>query len=129
MGLTIDVNCDMGEGCGDDAVLMEFVSSVNVACGFHAGDAETMRRTVETAVEKGVAVGAHPGYRDRENFGRTAMHLPPGEVREIVAEQIDLLRDICARAGAALHHVKPHGALYNQAAKDPKLAAAIAEAV
>lgn len=129
MGLTIDLNCDMGEGCVNDAALMDFVSSVNIACGFHAGDADTMRRTVDLALEKGVAIGAHPGYRDRADFGRTQMSLPLDEVREIVVEQINDLREICTQAGAVLRHVKPHGALYNQAAKDPALSRVIAEAV
>jgi UPF0271 protein len=125
----IDLNCDMGEGCGNDAELMNHVSSVNIACGFHAGDAATMLKTVKTAIEKGVAIGAHPGYDDRENFGRVSMSLPPDEVHDIVVEQITALREICEAAGGKLRHVKPHGALYNQAAKDKKLANAIAMAV
>lgn len=125
----IDLNCDMGEGCGNDAALMDYVSSANIACGFHAGDAETMKQTVEWAVEKSVAIGAHPGYRDRENFGRTAMHLSPADVFDIVIEQVAALNEVAVRAGGVLHHVKPHGALYNQAARDTELAAAIADAV
>jgi len=119
----------MGEGCGNDADLMDFVSSVNIACGFHAGDAATMRETLETAISKGIAIGAHPGYRDRENFGRVSMSLSPDEVYDIVVEQITDLRDICKSAGGKLRHVKAHGALYNQAAKDAKLSHAIAMAV
>jgi 5-oxoprolinase (ATP-hydrolysing) subunit A len=125
----IDLNCDMGEGCENDAELMDFVSSVNIACGFHAGDAETMRRTVETAIKKGVAIGAHPGYPDRERFGRVAISLHPNKVFEIVTEQIQALRSICSDAGGKLRHVKPHGALYNQAARDQEIARAIASAV
>jgi UPF0271 protein len=125
----IDLNCDMGEGCGNDAELMKFISSANVACGFHAGNRATMTETVELAIAHDVAIGAHPGYRDPANFGRTAMSLPTKEVFAIVVEQIEELREICADRGAALRHVKPHGALYNQAAKDSELAAAIAEAV
>jgi UPF0271 protein len=127
--MKIDLNCDMGEGCRNDAALMDHISSTNIACGFHAGDAETMKRTVEMAIEKGVAIGAHPGYRDRENFGRTAMHLPAAEVVEVVTEQIAALTEIAIVSGGRLTHVKPHGALYNQAARDSELAAAIAEAV
>lgn len=127
--LTVDLNCDMGEGCGHDAELMQYISSANIACGFHAGDVETMNKTVELALEHGVAIGAHPGYSDRENFGRGAVDLPLDEVTDIVIEQLELLRSICARHGTDLHHMKPHGAMYNQAAKDPALAAAIAEAV
>ena len=119
----------MGEGCGNDAELMDYVSSANIACGFHAGDPATMKRTVETALEKGVAIGAHPGYPDRENFGRLAMDLSPKHIHEIVTEQIAALNEIVAERGGKLSHVKPHGALYNQAARDTELAAAIAEAV
>ena len=119
----------MGEGCANDAALMGYVTSANIACGYHAGDAATMRRTVETAIKKGVAIGAHPGYRDLENFGRTSMQLAPIEVYKIVAGQIASLNSVAIAAGAKLSHVKPHGALYNQAACDAKLAAAIATAV
>ncbi len=127
--MKIDLNCDMGEGCGHDAELLDLVSSANIACGFHAGDAETMRISAETAVEKGVAIGAHPGYKDRENFGRTEMSLSPKEVFDLVTEQIVLINAAAIAAGGRLEHVKPHGALYNQAARDRELAAAIAEAV
>jgi len=119
----------MGEGCGSDAQLMEFVSSVNIACGFHAGDEATMRATVETAIEKGISIGAHPSFPDRENFGRSSMHLPLEEVHVIVSKQVINLRDVCVEAGAVLHHVKPHGALYNQSAKNADLARTIAMAV
>lgn len=125
----IDLNCDMGEGCANDAELMTFVSSANIACGSHAGDIDTMKRTVELALVNGVAIGAHPGYPDREGFGRKPMSLSPKEVFAIVQEQIARLIGVCDELGAALHHVKPHGALYNQAAKDRELAASIAEAV
>ena len=127
--LSVDINCDMGEGCGNDAELMKHVSSVNIACGFHAGDDETMRRTVEIAVENGVAIGAHPSFRDRQGFGRNAANLPLPDLFDIVAEQIGTLRKICVAAGGELSHVKPHGALYNQAAKDADLARTIAKAV
>lgn len=119
----------MGEGCADDAELMKYVTSANIACGFHAGDADTMKRTLGLAIENDVAIGAHPGYRDRENFGRTNMNIPPKQVYELVTEQIAALGDIARSRGVTLTHVKPHGALYNQAAKTPELAAAIAEAV
>ncbi len=132
--MTIDLNCDMGEFTGEaaiakDAALMDFVSSVNIACGAHAGNEEVMRRTVENAVARGVAVGAHPGYADAENFGRLPMHLSAEEVFDIVAEQVSALKKIAEEQGGALHHVKPHGALYNQAARDAQLAATIASAV
>ena len=126
---TIDLNCDLGEGFGSDQELMPLISSANIACGFHAGDSETMRRTVELALENGVAIGAHPGYKDKDNFGRTPMELTAGQVQELIAEQFDSLRSICDEQGARIRHVKPHGALYNQAAKDSELAAAIAESI
>ncbi|MEP7148570.1 MAG: 5-oxoprolinase subunit PxpA [Acidobacteriota bacterium] len=127
--LSIDLNCDMGEGCGNDAELMKYISSANIACGFHAGDSSTMSHTVELALEHSVAIGAHPGFRDLENFGRNAMSLPPNEVFAIVVEQVQTLKRVCETHGALLHHVKPHGALYNQAAKDDQLATAIADAI
>lgn len=127
--MTIDLNCDLGEGCENDAELMKYISSANIACGFHAGDRTTMIATVALALANDVAIGAHPGYRDRDNFGRTAMSLSPNEIFGVVVEQIQALRDVCTESGADLHHVKPHGALYNQAAKNSELAAAIAEAV
>ena len=131
---SVDLNCDMGESfgawrMGNDAELMDYVSSVNIACGFHAGDATTMRRTVETAVKKGVAIGAHPGYPDLQGFGRREMSLSNDEAVDIVLYQISALKGICEAAGVRLNHVKPHGALYNRAAKDAALANAIASAV
>lgn len=131
---TIDINCDMGESTLEsriayDRELMEHISSVSIACGFHAGSEDVMRRTAEAAFAKGVAVGAHPSYRDAENFGRTEMHLSESEVFDIVSEQIHLMERICEELGGKMTHVKPHGALYNQAAKSPNLSAAIARAV
>jgi len=127
--LRVDLNCDMGEGCGSDAELMKYITSANIACGFHAGDAATMRRTAELAVEHGVRIGAHPGYPDRENFGRTPIQLSADKTRELVAEQVDSMRRVAAAAGGQLAHVKPHGALYNHAAKDHEISTAIAEGV
>ena len=132
--LSIDLNCDMGESfgawtLGNDAALMDYVSSVNIACGFHAGDASTIRKTVETALEKGVAVGAHPSFPDLQGFGRREMKMSAAEVFDIVLYQIAAVKGICEALGGKLHHVKPHGALYNQSAKDANLAEAIAEAV
>jgi len=131
---SIDLNCDMGESFGAwrmgyDAALMDFVSSVNIACGFHAGDAGVMRRTVETAIAKGCAVGAHPGFPDLQGFGRREMKMSSQEIFDIVLYQVSALKGICEASGGRLHHVKPHGALYNQAAKDAGFAKAIAEAV
>jgi UPF0271 protein len=131
---SIDLNCDMGESfgawkMGNDAELMEIVSSINVACGFHAGDATTMRQTVEMAVEKGVAIGAHPSYPDLQGFGRRDMSLSPTEIFDIVLYQVSALKGICEAHGTRLHHVKPHGALYNLAAKRSDIATVIAKAV
>jgi len=131
---SIDLNCDMGESfgawrMGNDAELMNYVSSVNIACGFHAGDATVMRKTVQIAVEKGIAIGAHPSFPDLQGFGRRAMSLSAPEIFDVVLYQISALKGICEALGAKLNHVKPHGALYNQAAKDSKIARAIAEAV
>lgn len=127
--MKIDLNCDMGENIGSDADIMPFITSANIACGFHAGDEETMRATVRLAKRYGVAVGAHPGWKDREGFGRNEMNLPPEEVEALVFEQVKALTGIARAEGMELRHVKPHGALYNQAAKDRVLANAIARAV
>lgn len=125
---SIDLNADVGEGY-DDAPLLPLVSSVNVACGAHAGDDATMRRTIELALPLGIAIGAHPGWDDPEHFGRRELAMPLLEVRSSVRAQIERLATHVARAGGALHHVKPHGALYNQAAVDARLARAIVDAV
>jgi UPF0271 protein len=131
---TIDLNCDMGESfgawkMGNDAALMDHVTSVNIACGFHAGDPTTIRRTIQTAICKKVAIGAHPGYPDLQGFGRRNMSISSDEVYDIVLYQVAALKGICEAAGGRLHHVKPHGALYNQAAKNAELSAAIASAI
>ncbi len=127
--LSIDLNCDMGEGSGNDQAIMPFISSVNIACGYHAGDEEIMRLTVESALQHHVAIGAHPSYPDRDNFGRTNMELSPEAVYDIVLKQVRSLYDVAEKYDAVIHHVKPHGALYNSAAKDSKLSAAICRAV
>ncbi|HCO8214469.1 5-oxoprolinase subunit PxpA [Escherichia fergusonii] len=127
--MKIDLNADLGEGCASDAELLTLVSSANIACGLHAGDAQTMQASVRGAVKNGVAIGAHPGFPDRENFGRTAMQLPPETVYAQTLYQIGALAAITHAEGGVMRHVKPHGMLYNQAAKDPQLADAIAKAV
>ena len=126
---TIDLNCDMGEGLSNDPMIMPWISSANIACGYHAGDEDTIKRTVELALQNKIAIGAHPGFADKANFGRTEMQLSLQEVYELVAAQIFLLQKIASEFGATLHHVKPHGALYNMAAKDAKLAEIIAKTV
>jgi 5-oxoprolinase (ATP-hydrolysing) subunit A len=120
----IDLNCDLGEGFGRDAALMPLISSANIACGAHAGDERTMRELVALAGDHGVSVGAHPGYEDRENFGRLEIPLSPAALRELVVRQISFLREI-----GPVRHVKPHGALYNLAARDRRIADVIAVAV
>ena len=132
--MRIDLNCDMGEGLGTlelghDADIMPYISSANIACGFHAGSPLIMARTVALAKKSGVAIGAHPSYPDLEGFGRREMNLTPEEVEDIVLYQIGALVAFCKAEGVELNHVKPHGALYNQAAKDIQLAEAIARAV
>jgi UPF0271 protein len=130
----IDLNCDMGESFGDfvvgnDEALMDYVSSVNIACGFHAGDPAVMKRTVALAIKKNLAIGAHPGYPDLQGFGRRDIKFNTNEVYNMVLYQIGALTAFVHAAGAKLRHVKPHGALYNTAAKDPAIAAAVAQAV
>ena len=125
----IDLNADLGEGSSADAELMTLVSSVNIACGFHAGDAQTMLESVRNAIKNDVAIGAHPSFPDRDNFGRTAMDLPPETVYAQVLYQIGALEAIARAEHGVLRHDKPHGMLSNQAAKDPALAEAIARAV
>lgn len=127
--MKIDLNADLGEGCGNDAALLQLVSSANIACGFHAGDAQTMRLCVREALRNGVAVGAHPSFPDRDNFGRTAMQLPSETVYAQTLYQCGALAAIARAEGGRMVHVKPHGMLYNQAAVDPQLAEAIARAV
>lgn len=122
----IDLNADLGEGCGDDEALLAIVSSCNVACGGHAGDAESMARTVRLAVVSGVAVGAHPSYPDREHFGRESGFMQGNELYESLTAQVTGLADTAANLGAKLVHVKPHGALYNDAVRDAGLADVIA---
>lgn len=127
--MKIDLNADLGEGSPHDEALLQLVSSANIACGFHAGDASTMRQSVRWALQYGVAIGAHPSFPDRENFGRSIMHLPAETVYAQTLYQVGALAAIAKAEGGALHHVKPHGMLYNQAAREPALAEAIARAV
>ncbi len=126
---SIDLNCDMGEGLSNDADLMPFISSANIACGYHAGNIKTMKRNVEAALQYHVAIGAHPGYDDKINFGRTEILLPQKALYSLVSAQIISLYKICIEKKVGLHHVKPHGALYNMAAKDAETANTIAQAI
>jgi UPF0271 protein len=126
---TIDINCDLGEGIGNDELIMPYISSANIACGYHAGDEKTMKQTVELCKKYSVAAGAHPSYPDRENFGRTDMLLHPGEIYEMIVKQINSLEKIATAADVPIHHVKPHGALYNMAARDKMLAPFVSLAI
>ncbi|HEV3472090.1 MAG TPA: 5-oxoprolinase subunit PxpA [Actinomycetota bacterium] len=125
----VDLNADLGEGAGNDAAILDFVTSANIACGGHAGDPELMASTIELAKRRGVAIGAHPGYPDRGGFGRRQLQLTPQEIHGFVLEQISSLLDLTRTANASMHHVKPHGALYNAAATDRAVADAIATAI
>jgi 5-oxoprolinase (ATP-hydrolysing) subunit A len=130
--VSIDLNCDMGEGMATDAAIFPFLSSANIACGGHAGDADTMRRTVELAILHGVAIGAHPSYPDRVNFGRVdslGVSLRPEDLTGLLFEQLHRLQSICREFGVRLRHVKPHGALYNRAAVDVAASMLIVRAV
>ena len=129
--MTIDLNCDVGElaDAAHEAALMKHINSANIACGGHAGDEEMMERTVRLALKRGVRIGAHFGYPDCENFGRVAMVLTAEQIERTLLEQIERLEQITRRAGAAIVHVKPHGALYNVAARDEVVARAIGAAV
>lgn len=153
--LSIDLNCDMGEGMDNDAAIMPFISSANIACGYHAGDEDTMRHVVEEALKHNVAIGAHPSYPDRENFGRVDIldhddrfsrnhsdrpgtsleELPdrpgirPEDLPNIIIDQLGALQKVCTGYGTRLHHVKPHGALYNRAARDAAVSALVCKAI
>lgn len=125
----IDLNADLGEGCGDDAAVLQIVTSANIACGGHAGDAETMRLTVQGAIQNGVSIGAHVSYPDREHFGRRDMELPDRQLSEEVLRQIRNL-DTCVHAcGTRVRYVKAHGALYNRMAEDAEVADAVISAI
>jgi UPF0271 protein len=127
--MTIDLNCDLGEGAGQDEALLPLITSANVACGLHAGGPAEMARVVQLAHQHGVAVGAHPGYADREHFGRRELALSSEEVTALLLYQIGALAALARAEGLELTHVKPHGALYNQAARDRELAQVVARAV
>ena len=132
-GPSVDLNADMGESFGryrlDDVELLETVTSASIACGFHAGDPVTMREAVTAALQHGVVIGAHPAYPDLAGFGRRDMALAPNEIEAIVVYQVGALQGVCASVGARLRYVKPHGALYNRAARDAAAAEAIVRAI
>ncbi|MGD6778193.1 LamB/YcsF family protein [Sutcliffiella horikoshii] len=131
---TVDLNSDLGESfgaytIGNDEEVLQYISSANIACGFHAGDYNVLMKTVQKAAELGVSIGAHPGFPDLAGFGRRDMHMSKQEIFNLVVYQIGAIQAAARVAGTHLHHVKPHGALYNLASKDEMVATAIAEAV
>jgi 5-oxoprolinase (ATP-hydrolysing) subunit A len=127
---TIDLNCDLGEGMTTDAAIIPFISSANIACGYHAGDDKIMKQTVATCVMHGVAIGAHPGFADRAHFGRREVILESDQAYyDLVIGQLEIMQKVSLAAGTKMRHVKPHGALYNMSASMPWLAAIIAKAV
>ena len=127
--MNIDLNADLGEGCGNDAALLDSVSSINVACAWHAGSADEMLALVRAARRRDIAIGAHPGFADRANFGRREMNLPLSSIRAGLLYQVGALDAMVRAEGGELAHVKAHGALYNQAARDPELAQCIVRAI
>ena len=132
--MKIDLNCDLGESFGNykigmDEEVIKFISSANIACGFHASDPLVMEKTVALAKENGVKVGAHPGFPDLVGFGRRNMNVSPAELKAMVMYQVGALAAFCKARDVKMNHVKPHGAMYNMAAKDIKLALAIAEGI
>jgi UPF0271 protein len=129
MNLVVDLNSDLGEGAGHDEEILDLVSSANIACGFHAGDPASIYASIQAAHDRGVAIGAHPSFADRENFGRKEMTLDPAELYSLVAYQIGAFQALARAAGAEMNHVKAHGALYNMAARERPLADLIARAV
>jgi UPF0271 protein len=125
---SVDLNCDIGEGA-DDAAIMDHITSVNISCGFHAGSDALMRSTMDTASERGLCIGAHPGFADPDHFGRRELDLDPSGIRQLIIEQVGPFLSYAATRGISVQHVKPHGALYNMAARDPDVAGAIANAI
>lgn len=128
MPLKIDLNCDMGEGMPQDRALMPFISSANIACGYHAGNDDIINETIRYCGEYKVAIGAHPGFDDKPNFGRTEMQISSEELYTLFTKQVLIIKEAAAHAGLSLHHVKPHGALYNMAVRDKVYAATLARA-
>ncbi len=128
-GLCIDINCDMGEGMLNDASLMPLISSANIACGYHAGNEDTIKRTIELALEHNVAIGAHPSYLDRANFGRLSQSISLVELAELISDQLNIFEKITNQMGCKIHHVKLHGALYNDCAKDALSSKIVAQTI
>lgn len=128
-GKNILINCDLGEGMGNDAEIMPWIDAANIACGYHAGDTDIMWQVAELAKKNNVTIGAHPSFPDRDNFGRTEMDLDPDEIYDLVTQQLIILNEIVTALEMELYHAKPHGALYNMSARDTRIAGSIAKAV
>ena len=124
-----DINCDLGEGIGNDELIMPYISSANIACGYHAGDIDTIKCTIILCVQHKVSIGAHPSFYDRNNFGRTEMSLSPDDLYDLITQQLYIFKEVADLLDQNIHHVKPHGALYNMSAKDASIANVIAKAV
>lgn len=127
--MKIDINCDMGEGIGNEPELIQFITSANIACGYHAGDVNTMKSVMELCMQHKVSIGAHVSFLDKENFGRVEITIPPNEIYDLVIQQLIIFYEIAGVINARVNHVKPHGALYNMSAKDLSIATVIARAV
>jgi 5-oxoprolinase (ATP-hydrolysing) subunit A len=127
--MRIDINCDLGEGMGTDKDIIPFITSANIACGYHAGDTDTMWATIEYCIANDVAIGAHPSFLDRANFGRTELQLSPEEIYELIIQQLIIIDELLSSFETPLRHVKPHGALYNLSAKNADTAHTIAKAI
>lgn len=127
--MRIDINCDLGEGMGNDQAIIPFITSANIACGYHAGDTDTMWATIEYCIANKVAIGAHPSFLDRANFGRTELQLSPEEIYELIIQQLIIIDELLSSFETPLRHVKPHGALYNLSAKNADTAHTIAKAI
>lgn len=124
-----DINCDLGEGAGNDEFIMPYISSANIACGYHAGDVDTIRRTIDLCIQHKISIGAHPSFYDRNNFGRTEMNLSPDDLYDLITQQLYIFKELTDLSDQKMLHVKPHGALYNMSARDVSIAKAIARAV
>jgi len=132
--MEVNINCDLGESskfCSteNDPLLLKIVNSANIACGYHAGDKQTMEKTIKISKENGVSIGAHPSFNDPENFGRKRLNLPSGEISKLIIDQINILSNIATNSGTKVTHVKPHGALNNMACEDYELAKIISESI
>ena len=124
-----DINCDLGEGIGNDELIIPFITSANIACGYHAGDIDTMHQTIAICLKHNVSIGAHPSFLDRENFGRTEINLPVDDLYELLTQQLIIFSEVADIFDKTINHVKPHGALYNMSAKNAFIANIIAKAV